>query len=225
MSKFVIDVRAYSARSIEARDAAPWSLYIRWDLTDSVGMSLPSHRRAVQRLSTLVRRFEPVAAVSTQTISQRKMSTEHKGIHLYTAPTPNGRKVCHGLGVRSWSDLYCSLLFCLKSSRLHMALIIRTKSSTFQRPSKRSHGSLTFVPCPFNAAFIILTCVWWQINPNGRIPAMVDHTNDDFKVFESAAILLYLVGRYDKDRKFSFEVGSKDESEALQWIFFAVCVF
>jgi hypothetical protein len=55
---------------------------------------------AVRRLSTLVRQFEPV---STRTISQRKMSTEHKGLHLYTAGTPSGRKVCRErrLGVRS----------------------------------------------------------------------------------------------------------------------------
>lgn len=63
-----------------------------------------------------------------------------------------------------------------------------------------------------------------QINPNGRVPAIIDHNNGDFKVFESAAILLYLAGRYDKDHKFSFEAGSKDESEALQWILFSVCI-
>lgn len=61
-----------------------------------------------------------------------------------------------------------------------------------------------------------------QINNNGRIPALVDHKNGDFKVFETAAILLYLASHYDKERKFSFESGSNDESEALQWMFFFV---
>lgn len=60
-----------------------------------------------------------------------------------------------------------------------------------------------------------------KLNPNGRIPVIVDRSNNDFPVFETAAILLYLQQRYDKDNKFSFEYGSNDYSEMLQWIFFA----
>ncbi|KAH7887805.1 glutathione S-transferase [Phlebopus sp. FC_14] len=61
------------------------------------------------------------------------------------------------------------------------------------------------------------------LNPNGRIPVLVDRTHkpDPFPVFESAAILLYLVRKYDSQGLFTFPAGSDEESEMLQWIFFA----
>ncbi|KAG8996623.1 glutathione S- transferase, nitrogen catabolite repression regulator, partial [Tulasnella sp. JGI-2019a] len=61
-----------------------------------------------------------------------------------------------------------------------------------------------------------------KINPNGRIPAITDENRDNFNVFESAAILLYLVQHYDPDFKFMFDPvnDANNYSEALQWIFF-----
>jgi len=62
-----------------------------------------------------------------------------------------------------------------------------------------------------------------KLNPNGRIPVLVDRSRDDFVVFETAAILLYLAQHYDKDAKFIFRQDTQpnDYSEMLQWIFFA----
>ncbi|WVF73135.1 hypothetical protein IAT40_007954 [Kwoniella sp. CBS 6097] len=58
------------------------------------------------------------------------------------------------------------------------------------------------------------------INPNGRIPALVDDNAGGHKVWESASILLWLVENYDKEFKLSFE-DPKERSQALSWIFFA----
>ncbi|KAF5372564.1 hypothetical protein D9758_005165 [Tetrapyrgos nigripes] len=62
-----------------------------------------------------------------------------------------------------------------------------------------------------------------KLNPNGRIPVLVDRARNNFVVFETAAILLYLQQHYDKDNKFGWDpVKNPDEySETLQWIFFA----
>jgi glutathione S-transferase len=58
-----------------------------------------------------------------------------------------------------------------------------------------------------------------SINPNGRIPAIIDHSRNDFPVFESGAIFLYLVEHYDKEKKFSFD-DADEKSEMIQWLFF-----
>lgn len=62
-----------------------------------------------------------------------------------------------------------------------------------------------------------------EINPNGRIPAITDKNGPDGKpihVFESGAILQYLVETYDKDHKISYPRGSREHFETLEWLFF-----
>ncbi|KDQ29264.1 hypothetical protein PLEOSDRAFT_1055238 [Pleurotus ostreatus PC15] len=61
-----------------------------------------------------------------------------------------------------------------------------------------------------------------KLNPNGRIPVLVDRSRNDFPVFETAAIILYLQHHYDKDGKFGWTAEKDPDfwSEELQWIFF-----
>ena len=58
-----------------------------------------------------------------------------------------------------------------------------------------------------------------QYNPNGRIPTLVDHQNGDFTIWESDAILFYLVERYDKEKQFTV-TDEKERFQLMQWLFF-----
>ncbi|WP_223516817.1 glutathione S-transferase family protein [Pseudomonas sp. GL-B-19] len=55
-----------------------------------------------------------------------------------------------------------------------------------------------------------------KINPNGRIPAIVDRANGDFAVFESGAILIYLAEMTGK----LMPLDPKGRSMVLQWLMF-----
>jgi GSH-dependent disulfide-bond oxidoreductase len=55
-----------------------------------------------------------------------------------------------------------------------------------------------------------------KINPNGRIPAIVDHDNGDFAVFESGALMIYLAEKAGK----LLPKDVKGRSLVIQWLMF-----
>ncbi|KAF1810789.1 glutathione S-transferase Ure2-like protein [Eremomyces bilateralis CBS 781.70] len=58
-----------------------------------------------------------------------------------------------------------------------------------------------------------------KINPNGRVPAIED-PNTGITLWESAAIIEYLVEKYDENRTISFPPGTPEYYYAKQWLHF-----
>jgi glutathione S-transferase len=55
------------------------------------------------------------------------------------------------------------------------------------------------------------------VNPNSKIPALLDKAGPDGKpinIFESASIMLYLA---DKFNKFSFQGRPRERTEMMSW--------
>ncbi len=55
-----------------------------------------------------------------------------------------------------------------------------------------------------------------KINPNGRIPTIIDRDNGDFAVFESGAILIYLAEKTG----LLMPQDVKGRSRVIQWLMF-----
>jgi len=60
-----------------------------------------------------------------------------------------------------------------------------------------------------------------RINPNGRIPTIVDREAGDFAVFESGAILIYLAEKYGPQKNWTpMPADAQGRSRVIQWVMF-----
>jgi len=59
-----------------------------------------------------------------------------------------------------------------------------------------------------------------KINPNGRIPSIIDRDNNDFVVFESGAIMIYLAEKAGK----LIPTETKARSRVMQWLMFSIVI-
>lgn len=98
-------------------------------------------------------------------------------IDLYTAATPNGKKISIALE--------------------ELELPYRVERISFKKKEQKTPEFLA-------------------LNPNGRIPVIVDRDADDFVVFESGAILVYLAEKTGK----LLPTDPKGRSVAMQWLMF-----
>lgn len=60
-----------------------------------------------------------------------------------------------------------------------------------------------------------------SINPNGRLPALIDN-GTGLTIWESGAIIVYLIEQYDKEGKISFRDVMGEKYACLQWLMFQV---
>lgn len=59
------------------------------------------------------------------------------------------------------------------------------------------------------------------VNPNGRLPSIVDHSENNLVVWESGAILNYLSEKFDKDGRFSGKTLA-ERANVQTWLFHQV---
>jgi len=76
---------------------------------------------------------------------------------------------------------------------------------------------------PHEIIFVALSDVkkpeYVAINPNGRLPAIHD-PNTNITLWESGAIMEYLIEHYDTQHRLSFARGTPEYYHAKQWLFF-----
>ncbi|PMD33584.1 glutathione S-transferase [Hyaloscypha variabilis F] len=67
--------------------------------------------------------------------------------------------------------------------------------------------------------FSVKKAPFTDLNPNGRTPVIVDYDNDGFVLWESTAIIQYLIEKYDTDNRLTYTLGP-EKYLLSQWLMF-----
>jgi len=138
----------------------------------------------------------PFAEAQLSESVSKLASTGEPKIHLYTVGTPNGHKA---------------------------SILLEELIAAY--PNDKNAPLYDFIPISF-AENTQKTPEFLKINPNGRIPALIDDNvqvegGKGHNVFESVSIMLWLVEKYDKENKFWFgQEESVLRSKGFSWMFF-----
>src|SRR5271155_3081253 len=83
------------------------------------------------------------------------------------------------------------------------------------------YPSFTFTHTLIDISTNVQKSDWFlRLNPNGRIPVLVDHTQSPpFTVMETSAELQYLLQFADERGEFGFK-DALEHSQCLQWLIF-----
>ncbi|KAK8060368.1 glutathione S-transferase [Apiospora saccharicola] len=72
---------------------------------------------------------------------------------------------------------------------------------------------------PYEVKRVAMTEPYISLNPNGRVPAIED-PNTGLTLWESGAIVEYLIETYDKSGKLSYPHGSPESHQCRAWSYF-----
>ncbi|KAK0113022.1 hypothetical protein ONS95_014732 [Cadophora gregata] len=82
---------------------------------------------------------------------------------------------------------------------------------------------LTELGIPFEAVKVAMTDIkkpeYTALNPNGRLPTLID-PNTGLKIWESGAIIEYIIEKYDTEYKLSFPQGTEEYFHCKQSLHF-----
>ncbi|KAK0937634.1 Glutathione S-transferase 2 [Friedmanniomyces endolithicus] len=144
------------------------------------------------------------------------MSSEKPDIHLYTTQTPNGIKISITLEELGYGTPQAQLAI-KSTTRLITALQHTIRLDQDRNLQEHAEGLVLGFEHTSKSRADLPTQEQWFLdtNPNGRIPALTDKFTDGklIRLFESGAIMQYLVERYDSEHKISFAKGSREHIE------------